>query len=69
MKKYWKRRKKQYLMGTALIVSGILAVVLVGGDATIALITVPLGLYLVFTKEVLIGNDLQREMEESEEDE
>ena len=69
MKKYWKRRKKQYLMGTALIVSGILAVVLVGGDATIALITVPPGWYLVFTKEVLIGNDLQREMEESEEDE
>lgn len=70
MKKYGKRRKKQqYLMGTALIVSGILAVVLVGGDATIALITVPLGLYLIFTKEVLIGNGLQQEMEESEEDE
>lgn len=66
MKKYWKRRKKQLLMGAALIASGILAVVLVGGDATIALITVPLGLYLIFTKEILIGNDLQRE--ESEED-
>lgn len=69
MKKYGKQRKKQYLMGAALIASGILAVVLVGGDATIALITVPLGLYLIFTKEILIGNDLQREMEESEEDE
>ena len=69
MKKYGKQRKKQYVMGAALIVSGILAVALVGGDATIALITVPLGLYLIFTKEILIGNDLQQEMEEREKDE
>lgn len=62
-------RKKQCLMGGALIAAGILAAVLVGGDATIALITVPLGIYLIFTKEILIGNDLHRKTEESGEDE
>ena len=34
------------------------------GDATIAIITVPLGLYLVFTKEMLLVNDFYRETKE-----
>ena len=48
---------KQRLTGIFLLLFTILAVMLTGGDATIAIITVPLGLYLVFTKEMLLAND------------
>lgn len=45
---------KQRLIGIALLVLTMLAVKLLDGDATIALITVPLGLYLIFTGEMVI---------------
>ena len=47
---------KQRLTGIFLLLFTILAVMLTGGDATIAIITVPLGLYLVFTKEMVIDS-------------
>lgn len=65
MKRYRKQKKKQYLMGGILVVSGIMAVMLLGGDATIALIAVPLGLYLIFTKEIFIRNDFRSEIEDT----
>ena len=48
---------KQRLTGIFLLLFTILAVMPTGGDATIAIITVPLGLYLLFTKEMLLVND------------
>ncbi len=45
---------KQRLTGVFLLVFTVLAVMATGGDATIAIITVPLGLYLLFTKEMLL---------------
>lgn len=45
---------KQRLIGIALLALTIFAVKLLDGDATIALITVPLGLYLIFTGEIVI---------------
>ena len=42
---------KQKMMGIALIVISILIPILLDGDATASLITLPLGLYLLFTKE------------------
>lgn len=47
---------KQRLTGVFLLVFTVLAVMATGGDATIAIITVPLGLYLLFTKEMLLVN-------------
>ncbi|MCM1220825.1 MAG: hypothetical protein NC548_40690 [Lachnospiraceae bacterium] len=55
---------KQRLTGVFLLVFTVLAVIATGGDATIAIITVPLGLYLVFTKEMVIMNDFYWEMRE-----
>lgn len=57
---------KQRLTGIFLLVFTILAVMVTGGDATIAIITVPLGLYLVFTKKMVIESDFYRETAESE---
>ena len=48
---------KQRLTGVFLLVFTVLAVMATGGDATIAIITVPLVLYLLFTKEMLLVND------------
>lgn len=45
-----KRRRQQKLIGLALVALGILSVFMTGGDATAALLIVPLGLYALFTK-------------------
>ena len=45
---------KQRLTGVFLLAFTVLAVMVTDGDATIAIITVPLGLYLVFTKEMIL---------------
>lgn len=55
----WKRHKYffvQRLTGLVLLLLTVLGVVLTGGDATMAIITVPLGMYLVFTKEMVLIN-------------
>lgn len=48
---------KQRLSGIFFIVLTMILIKLLDGDATIALITVPLGLYLAFTKEMCIVNE------------
>ena len=48
---------KQRALGAAVLVFTVLAVWILEGDATIALITVPLGLYLAFTKKMCIVNE------------
>lgn len=48
---------KQRLNGIFLIVLTMILIKLLDGDATIALITVPLGLYLAFTKKMCIVNE------------
>lgn len=55
---------KQRLIGIALLAFTILAVKLLDGDATIALITVPLGLYLIFTGEIVIAAEFNRDTKE-----
>ncbi len=55
---------KQRLIGIALLIFTMLAVKLLDGDATIALITVPLGLALVFSKQMLVVNEYYFETEE-----
>ena len=47
---------KQRLYGIALLMFTVLAVKALDGDATIALITVPLGLCMIFGKDMLITN-------------
>ncbi len=59
---------KQKAAGLMMLVLTVVAVRALDGDATVALITVPLGLYLVFTKEMAITNSYYFEvMNEREE--
>jgi uncharacterized membrane protein YgcG len=55
---------KQKALGVATLIFTVLAVWALEGDATIALITVPLGLALIFSREKLIVNNYYFEMEE-----
>lgn len=55
---------KQRLIGIALLALTMLAVKLLDGDATIAIITVPLGLYLIFTGEMVIVDRFYRDTKE-----
>ena len=48
---------KQRLFGIALLAFTVLATILLDGDATIGFVTVPLGLCLIFSKEMLIVNN------------
>lgn len=48
---------KQRLSGIALLIITILTIILLDGDATIGVITAPLGLYMILGKEMLIMND------------
>ena len=47
-----------------MLVFTVLAVWILEGDATIALITVPLGLALIFSRQKLVVNDYYFETEE-----
>ena len=58
---------KQRALGAAVLVFTVLAVWILEGDATIALITVPLGLALVFSKKMLVVNEYYFETEERRE--
>lgn len=57
---------KQKLTGIAVLAFTAFAVWLLDGDATIAVLTVPLGLYLVFSREMLITNNFYWETKERE---
>lgn len=48
---------KQKLTGIAVLAFTAFAVWLLDGDATIAVLTVPLGLYLIFSREMLITDN------------
>ena len=45
---------KQKMMGIALIIISILIPILLDGDATASLLFLPLGIYVLFTKEKVI---------------
>ncbi|MDO4292189.1 MAG: hypothetical protein Q4C65_03050 [Eubacteriales bacterium] len=55
---------KQRALGVVMLILTVLAVWILEGDATIALITVPLGLVLIFSRQKLIVNDYYFETEE-----
>ena len=61
------RRKKyfvkQKLLGLSLIILAIIAAILTEGDITLAFILVPIGLGIIFTKEMVLMNDYYYEME------
>lgn len=58
-----KSLRKQKILGGVLIAIGILSAILFGGDVTAALLIVPLGLYIAFTKEAVITDDYFYELE------
>ena len=45
---------KQKMMGIALIIISILIPIINNGDATVSLLFLPLGIYILFTKEKVI---------------
>ena len=55
-----KRRRQSFIMqklnGIALLAFTVLAIYILEGDATIAVFTVPLGLYMIFSREMCIVN-------------
>ena len=51
MRKYF---IKQKLIGLVLIMCGILAPVILDGDATVSVLFLPLGAYLIFTRNCVI---------------
>lgn len=59
---------KQKLMGLILIVGSILAsITLLEGDATITLISIPIGFMMIFSKEMWLVDEYYYEIEEAEE--
>ena len=60
---------KQRALGAAVLVFTALAVWILEGDATIALITVPLGLALIFSRKKILVNDYYFEIKERERNE
>lgn len=68
MKKYKKSKRyyyfrKQRRYGLALLAIAVLAAFLTGGDITASILLAPLGVYLVFTKEMVIMDDYYYEMQ------
>ncbi len=59
---------KQKALGAAVLAVTVLAVWLLEGDATIAIFFVPLGLALLFSRQMLVVNDYYFEMEEGRND-
>lgn len=48
------KRIKQTLMGLALVALGVIIPIVLDGDATVSVVVVPLGLYLIATKEIVV---------------
>ena len=63
-----KKRRRQYFImsGIALLAFTALAVYILEGDATIAVFTVPLALYMIFSREMCIVNSYYWETKERE---
>lgn len=58
---------KQRALGAVMLIFTVLAVWILEGDATIAIITVPLGLALIFSRQKLVVNDYYFETEDRKE--
>lgn len=58
--KYFRRQK---IYGGILAILGVLSAILLDGDITIALLIVPFGLYIIFTKKPVITDDYFYELE------
>ena len=68
MKKYKKSKRyyyfrKQRRYGLAVLALSVLAAFLTSGDITATILLAPLGVYLVFTKEMVIMDDYYYEMQ------
>ena len=59
-----RQARRGYFLKQRVLVFTVLAVWILEGDATIALITVPLGLALIFSRQKLVVNDYYFETEE-----
>lgn len=57
--------RKQRAMGAIMVLIGVLSTLL-EGDATAAILTVPFGLYTIFTKEMILTNDYFYEKQEEQ---
>ena len=55
---------KQRALGVLTLALSIAAPMLMDGDATICVITVPMGLALIFSKEYMLNDDYARELAE-----
>lgn len=71
MKKYRKSKRyyyyrKQRIYGVVVTLLGVLSAIVSGGDITVAWLLVPAGLYLCFTKDMVITDDYFYEMEAKE---
>ena len=47
--------RTQKLMGLLLVIAAVLVALLTGGDGTVGLLFVPVGLYFIFTKKVIVN--------------
>lgn len=55
--------RKQRILGAILIAVGILSAIILGGNITAAILLVPAGLYIVFTKKPVITDEYFYELE------
>ena len=55
--------RKQKILGGLIVAIGVLSAIILAGDITVALLLVPLGLYIVFTKTPVLMDDYFYELE------
>jgi hypothetical protein len=71
MKKYRRNKRyyyfrKQKICGAIVAALGVLSAIILNGDITAALLLVPLGLYVMFTKEKVLMDDYYYECKAKE---
>ena len=74
MKKYRKSKRYYYfrnqkLLGVALLICSAISAIVCDGDITALLLIVPLGLYMIFTKEAITYGDYYYELQSKNEKE
>lgn len=57
---------KQKLIGIGVIIFGIISVIILEGDITACVVSVPAGVALIFTKQMVWMDDYYYEIEEKE---
>ena len=60
--------RKQKIFGIVTILLAVISAIILNGDITIAMFLVPLGLYTVFTKEMVFVDDYFFEMNDVNKD-